>query len=72
VQLWQQDQAQWTREEALAEIAVAEFVELPEGKSVGVEVDLGGEESFVGRVARQVLDAKVGEVFCTSIVDLTG
>jgi hypothetical protein len=46
----------------LAEIAVAEFVELPEGKSVGVEVDLGGEESFVGRVARQVLDAKVGEV----------
>jgi len=62
VQLWQQDKMQWMREEALAEIAVAEFVELPEGKSVGVEVDLGGEESFVERVARQVLDAKVGEV----------
>ena len=29
VQLWQQDQLQWTREEGLADIRVAELVELP-------------------------------------------
>jgi ER membrane protein complex subunit 1 len=57
VQLWQQDKEQWTREEALANIAVAEFVELPEMKVI--QAHGSEDESFVSRVVRQVLDAKV-------------
>ncbi|KAI0820139.1 DUF1620-domain-containing protein [Trametes gibbosa] len=56
VQLWQQDQLQWTREEGLADIRVAEFVELPERKiasHVGVEL-----ESFGARIGRQLSDAQ--------------
>ncbi|RDB18117.1 ER membrane protein complex subunit 1 [Hypsizygus marmoreus] len=49
---------QWTREESLAEVVVAEFVELPE--SVGdIGSGAGREgESFLGRVRRQAGDAK--------------
>ncbi|KAI5117724.1 hypothetical protein M0805_006209 [Coniferiporia weirii] len=57
VQLWQHDRAQWTREEALSEIALAEFVELPERKSVSTHVG-ADEETFFGRVNRQLSDAK--------------
>jgi hypothetical protein len=57
VQLWQQDKEQWTREEALANIAVAEFVELPEMKVI--QAHGSEDESFVSRVVMQVLDAKV-------------
>ena len=57
VQLWQHDREQWTREEGLSEIAVAEFVELPEGKSIATHVR--DEESFVERLTRQIGDAKV-------------
>jgi hypothetical protein len=56
VQLWQQDKEQWTREEALANIAVAEFVELP-GMNV-MQAHGSEDENFVSRVVRQVLDAK--------------
>jgi hypothetical protein len=34
IQLWQHDKMQWVREEALASIQVAEFIELPEKKVV--------------------------------------
>ena len=43
--------------EALANIAVAEFVELPEMKVI--QAHGSEDESFVSRVVRQVLDAKV-------------
>lgn len=57
IQLWQHDREQWTREEGLSEIAVAEFIELPEGKSITTHAK--EDESFVERVARQIGDAKV-------------
>ncbi|KAI0633153.1 DUF1620-domain-containing protein [Trametes polyzona] len=56
VQLWQQDQYQWTREEGLTDIRAAELVELPERKiasHVGVE-----QETFGARVRRQLTDAQ--------------
>jgi hypothetical protein len=49
----------------LAETAVAKFVELPEEKVVGEEVSQG-------RVARQVLDAKVGVWFLCISSKLNG
>ncbi|RPD68393.1 DUF1620-domain-containing protein [Lentinus tigrinus ALCF2SS1-7] len=56
VQMWQQDQLQWTREEGLADIWVAELVELPERKIAShSESD---QETFGARVARQLLDAQ--------------
>ncbi|OBZ74558.1 ER membrane protein complex subunit 1 [Grifola frondosa] len=57
LQLWQQDQLQWTREEGLADIKVADFVELPERKVVASHV---GEETetFGVRIVRQLSDAK--------------
>ena len=57
VQLWQQDQLQWSREEGLADIRAAELLELPERK-VTSQVDLE-QETFGARVARQLLDAQV-------------
>ncbi|CDO75706.1 hypothetical protein BN946_scf184493.g4 [Trametes cinnabarina] len=56
VQLWQQDQLQWTREEGLTDIRAAELVELPERKvaaHAGVE-----HESFGTRLRRQLSDAQ--------------
>jgi ER membrane protein complex subunit 1 len=67
VQLWQQDKEQWTREEGLANIAVSEFVELPEMKVI--QSHGGEDESFASRVVRQVLDAKV--VFPPPMVSCT-
>lgn len=63
VQLWHQDQVQWTREESLASISVAEFVELPEKKVITSHV---GEEreSFIRRVRRQLSDAQVKSMEC--------
>jgi ER membrane protein complex subunit 1 len=58
LQLWQQGDLQWMREEGLANIVAAEFVELPEAEAVGSE----SEESFVGRIRRQARDAQVGIV----------
>ncbi|KAG1717496.1 hypothetical protein EDB19DRAFT_1814298 [Suillus lakei] len=48
IQLWQHDKMQWVREEALASIQVAEFVELPEKKVA----------MLLERLQRQVSDAK--------------
>jgi hypothetical protein len=58
VQLWQDDKVQWTREEALSATLLAEFVELPEKKVLDSQVGEDGE-SFLGRLTRQVSDAKV-------------
>ncbi|GLB44268.1 putative DUF1620-domain-containing protein [Lyophyllum shimeji] len=62
VQLWELSpdaNEKWTREEALAAIVVAEFVELPEGRPDPAKT--GGrreDEGFFGRVWRHVGDAK--------------
>lgn len=58
VQLWQQDQLQWNREEGLASIAAAELVELPERKLV--EIGAAGDEGegFFDRLQRQLTEAK--------------
>jgi len=55
LQLWQQGDLKWTREEGLANIVAAEFVELPEAEATAGE----GKESFVGRIRRQARDAQV-------------
>ncbi|KAJ7483329.1 DUF1620-domain-containing protein [Mycena latifolia] len=56
IQFWEQDQMLWGREEALATIDVAAFVELPLPERVA-RVDLEGE-SFATRLIRQIGDAK--------------
>ena len=49
---------QWTREEALAEIGVSEFVELPELKASTSRIG-DGWETFDARISRQFSDARV-------------
>ena len=67
IQLWQQDQLQWIREEGLAEIKVAEFVELPERKAVAA--GLGEDsETFAQRVHRQLLEAQDFPQYATRFV----
>lgn len=67
IQLWQQDQLQWTREEGLADIRVAEFVELPERKHV--EASAGdGHETFTERVRRQISEARDFPEYATNFV----
>lgn len=56
VQLWQHEKLQWTREESLSTIAIAQFVELPERVITHRNED---DESFAGRLARQLSDAQV-------------
>lgn len=59
VQLWQHDQLQWTREEGLTDIRVAEFVELPERAAVAAPAGTAEEaETFVARLQRQLLEAR--------------
>ena len=57
MQLWQHDKMQWMREEALASIRVAEFVELPEKKLVVSHAAV--DEGYFERLQRQLSDAKV-------------
>ncbi|THH17682.1 hypothetical protein EW146_g3182 [Bondarzewia mesenterica] len=57
VQLWQGDKVQWTREESLAHIRVAEMIELPERKTIASHVG-DGRESFSQRLKRQLSDAR--------------
>ncbi|KAJ7066771.1 DUF1620-domain-containing protein [Mycena belliarum] len=56
IQLWEHEQMLWGREEALATIDVAAFVELPLPERVA-RVDLE-DESFIKRLIRQIGDAK--------------
>jgi hypothetical protein len=58
IQLWQHDKMRWVREEALASIQVAEFVELPEKKVVMSHAAVD-EEGYFERLQRQLSDAKV-------------
>ncbi|KAJ7588211.1 hypothetical protein C8J56DRAFT_1164789 [Mycena floridula] len=55
VQLWQQDKHQWTREESLSSIPLAQFVELPERNVTHAGT---GDEGFVERLTRQMADAQ--------------
>lgn len=48
----------WTREEGLSEIKVAEFVDLPEKKAAAA-LTQEEDETFVERLTRQLVDAKV-------------
>jgi hypothetical protein len=58
VQLWQGDIVQWTREEGLSTLQVAEMVELRERKTIAPHI-LGQDETFAERVRRQLADAEV-------------
>ena len=58
VQLWQGDIVQWTREEGLSAIQVAEMVELPERKTIAAHI-IDQDETFAERIRRQLADAKV-------------
>ena len=55
---WQHDRLQWTREEALSEVEHAELVELPE-KQAALAQTVDGDETFLDRVSRQLVDVKV-------------
>jgi hypothetical protein len=58
IQLWQGDVVQWTREEGLSRLQVAEMTELPERKTIASHIT-GQDETFVSRTRRQLADAKV-------------
>lgn len=57
IQLWQQDQLQWAREEGLADIRAAEFVELPERKIIASGLS-EETETFLERLKRQATEAR--------------
>ncbi|KAH9010844.1 DUF1620-domain-containing protein [Lactarius pseudohatsudake] len=57
VQLWQGDIVQWTREEGLSRLQVAEMVELPEQKTTAAHT-VDERDTFVERISRQLTDAK--------------
>lgn len=57
MQLWSQGELKWVREESLANIAVAEFAELPERASES-SVDITGK-GFLARITRQLVLAQV-------------
>lgn len=63
LQLWEKDTLVWAREESLSDIALIEFVELPEAKVALSQVHGGltddDDEGFTHRLLRQVADAKV-------------
>jgi hypothetical protein len=52
------DKVQWTREEGLSEILLAELVELPEKKAITSHGSEEGE-SFLHRLLRHASDAQV-------------
>ena len=58
VQLWQGNVVQWTREEGLSRLQVAEMIELPEQKTMAAHA-IDEHDTFVERVRRQLTDAKV-------------
>ncbi|EMD34983.1 hypothetical protein CERSUDRAFT_116509 [Gelatoporia subvermispora B] len=67
VQLWQQEQLLWTREEALANIVLTELVELPERKVVASHIDLENE-AFGARLTRQLADAQNFPAYVSNFV----
>ncbi|OCH86588.1 DUF1620-domain-containing protein [Obba rivulosa] len=67
VQLWQQEQFLWSREEALADISLAEPVELPERKVIASHINLESE-TFGARLTRQLSDAKNFPAYASNFV----
>ncbi|KAI0033037.1 DUF1620-domain-containing protein [Vararia minispora EC-137] len=57
IELWQGDRMQWTREEGLSRVRMAEMIELPERLSEGGQKDRA-KEGFVERVLRHAVDAQ--------------
>lgn len=70
VQLWQQDQHQWTREESLTDVRVAEMVELPEPLVAASQLGAEETESFGSRLQRQLTDAQVNRACCIRLPQL--
>ena len=68
VQLWQQEQFLWNREEGLANIVLTELVELPEQQVVASHIDLENE-TFGARLQRQLADAQVPRILATVTVN---
>ena len=58
MQLWAQGELKWLRKESLANIVVAEFVELPEQASES-SVDIIAGKGFFARITRQLVVAQV-------------
>ena len=58
MQLWTQGELKWVREESLANLVVAEFVELPEQVASESSV-YGTNTGFFPRITRQLFDARV-------------
>ncbi|CCM05286.1 uncharacterized protein FIBRA_07498 [Fibroporia radiculosa] len=65
VQLWHQDQLQWTREEGLSDIRAVELVDLSERKVATARID---DESFGDRIKRQIAEAQDFPQYATSFV----
>ncbi|KDQ19878.1 hypothetical protein BOTBODRAFT_27299 [Botryobasidium botryosum FD-172 SS1] len=55
IQLWQQNEAKWTREESLSEIQAIEFLDLPEQKVLASEHQ-GEQGGALHRFQKQVID----------------
>jgi len=58
IQLWEQGEIKWTREESLAAVVVADLVEIPE-RVASESVDNDATEGFLARLVRQISDAQV-------------
>ena len=69
MQLWQHDKMQWMREEVLASIRVAKFVELPEKKLV-VSHAAVDEDGYFARLQRQLSNAKVHGLHALKLLPL--
>ncbi|KAI9435607.1 DUF1620-domain-containing protein [Lactarius indigo] len=67
VQLWQGDIVQWTREEGLSRLQVAEMVELPEQKITAAHT-IDERDTFVERLTRQLTDAKELHLYVLNFV----
>ncbi|KAF7317656.1 hypothetical protein MKEN_00853200 [Mycena kentingensis (nom. inval.)] len=65
IQLWDKEKLLWTREEGLAAIDVAAFVELPLPERVA---HVPEHESFVARILRQIADAKDFPAYAAAFV----
>lgn len=63
VQLWQGQDLQWTRDEALAEIALATFVDLPERK-IASELSSSEHRGFIERLWSHIIATQVRFPFC--------
>ena len=56
---------QWTREEPLSTVAIAEFVELPERKPI--QSSAAESENFINHVLGHISDAQAASCTCTTL-----